>query len=144
MNTLNGRKNLLAYNTDMDTLTGNVKQVLEKAEVVTIATSGEKGPHLVATWGDFVRTLDIDDGKTIVIPTGGYEQTEKNLERVSQVEVMIGSKEVMGKNNMGTGFRLKGRAKILTEGKLMELVKSKYSWARAALVIVVEKVEQLL
>ena len=135
---------LLQYNTGMDILTGNVKQVLEKVEIITIATKGEKRPHLVATWGDFLRSLDIDDGKTIVIPAGGYEQTEKNLERDNQVEVLIGSKEVMGKSSMGTGYRLKGHAEILTEGELMELVKSKYSWARAALVIVVEKVEQLL
>ena len=144
MNLLNVMNYLLTYNTDMKILTGNVKQALEKAEIVTIATSGEKGPHLVATWGDFVRSLDIDDGKTIVIPAGGYAQTEKNLKRDNQVEVLIGSKEVMGKSSMGTGYRLKGHAEILTGGELMDLTKFKFPWARAALVIVVDKAEQLL
>jgi len=137
-------KKILTYNNNMDILTGSVKRVLEKAEIVTIATRGERGPHLVATWGDFVRSLDVNDGKTIVIPAGGYAQTEKNLARDNQVEVLIGSSQVQGKNSMGTGYRLIGCGEIVTEGELMKLTKSKYSWARAALVIVVEKAEQLL
>jgi hypothetical protein len=45
---------------------------------------------------------------------------------------------------MGTGYRLSGRGEIVTEGKFMDLTKSKYPWARAALVITVEKAEQLM
>jgi len=45
---------------------------------------------------------------------------------------------------MGTGYRLSGRAEIITEGEFMDLTKSKFPWARAALVITVEKAEQLL
>jgi len=128
----------------MDTINSDVKKVIENAEIVTIATCGEKGPHLVATWSDFVKSLDINDGKTIVIPAGGYSQTEKNLKENDRVELLVGSKQVQGKSGMGTGYRLSGRAKIVTDGKLMELTKSKYSWARGALVIEVDKVEQLL
>ncbi len=52
----------------MNILTSTVKDVIEKTELVAIATYGENGPHLVATWGDFIRSLDINDGKTIIIP----------------------------------------------------------------------------
>ena len=91
-----------------------------------------------------MKSLDINDGKTIVSPAGGYSQTEKNLKENDRVELLVGSKQVQGKSGMGTGYRLSGRAKIVTDGKLMELTKSKYSWARGALVIEVDKAEQLL
>ena len=128
----------------MDTINSDVKKVIENTEIVAIATCGKKGPHLVATWSDFVKSLDINDGKTIVIPAGGYSQTEKNLKENDRIELLVGSKQVQGKSGMGTGYRLSGSAKIVTDGKLMELTKSKYSWARGALVIEVDKVEQLL
>ena len=44
------------------------KEVIEKTEVVCIGTSGKDGPHLVATWGDYIRTIGIKDPGTIVIP----------------------------------------------------------------------------
>ena len=114
------------------------KDVLEKTEVVVIGTCGTDGPHLVATWGDFVRTIGVQDGGTILAPAGGYSQTEENLKNNSRVEVLIGSKEI------GTGFRLSGRGEIQTSGELADLVKSKFSWARGALVINVDEVECLL
>ena len=132
------------YNCAMDTLNSNVKKVIENSEIVTIATNGKNGPHLVATWGEFVKSLDIDDGKTIVIPAGGYLQTEKNLKENDRVELLVGSKQVQGKKGMGTGYRLTGRAEIVTEGVLMDLAKSKFPWAKAALVIEVDNATQLL
>ena len=134
----------LFYNRTMNILDTNVKQVIENSELVTIATIGEDGPHLVATWGAFVKSLDINDGKTILIPAGGYIQTEKNLEVNDRVELMVGTKQVQGKNGMGTGYRLSGRGKIVTEGDFMNLTKSKYPWARAAFVITVETAQQLM
>ncbi|MCD6356706.1 MAG: pyridoxamine 5'-phosphate oxidase family protein [Anaerolineaceae bacterium] len=135
---------LLNYNNGMDILNSSVREVIENAEVVTIATCGANGPHLVATWGDYVRSLGIKDGKTIVIPAGGYLQTEKNLEANDRVELLVASKKVQGKSGPGTGYRLSGRAKMVKDGELMDLTKSKFSWARGAFVIEVENAEQLL
>ena len=59
----------------MNILNATIKDVIEKTEVVAIATYGKNGPHLVATWGDFIKSLDINDGKTIIIPAGGYRQS---------------------------------------------------------------------
>ena len=56
-----------------------VKEVFEKTEVVCIATCGNDGPHLVATWGDYIRKIGIKDEGVIVIPAGGYRKTEENL-----------------------------------------------------------------
>lgn len=128
----------------MDIINSIVKNVIENTEIVTIATNGEQGPHLVATWGDFVNSLYISDGKTILIPAGGYSLTEKNLKEDDRVELLMGSKKVQGKNGLGTGYRLSGHARIVIEGKYFDLVKSNFPWARAALIIEVEKAEQLL
>jgi len=120
------------------------KEVFEKTEIVCIGTCGKKGPHLVATWGDYVRTIGIQDPGTIVIPAGGYRKTEVNLSTNDRVEVIIASKEVEGTNSMGKGFLFSGRGEIQKSGELAELAKSKYPWARGALVIYVEKIESLL
>jgi len=98
----------------------------------------------VATWCDFVSSLDIKDGKTIIIPVGGYHQTERNLKDDIRIELLVGSKQVQGKNGPGMGYRLVGRGKIIASGKVADLAKSKFPWARGALVIEVEKVDQLL
>jgi len=132
------------YNFDMNIINTTIKDVIEKTEVVAIATYGENGPHLVATWGDFIKSLDISDGKTIIIPVGGYHQTEKNLNDDNRIELLIGSKQVQGKNGPGTGYRLVGRAEITASGEFAELTKAKFPWARGALVIKVEKADQLL
>lgn len=128
----------------MAILTEDIINVLKKSEIITIATAGETGPHLVATWGDYVAKLLPDDGVTILIPAGGYKQTEKNLARNDRVVLMAGSKEAPGKNGMGTGYRLTGRGKMVTDGKWKDLVAAQFAWARAAFVIEVESAEQLL
>jgi hypothetical protein len=121
-----------------------IKEVFEKTEVVCIATCGNDDPHLVATWGDYVRNIGIKDSGEIVIPAGGYRKTEENLNRNNRVEVMIASKDVEGTRGSGKGFLFLGKGEVQTSGDLAETAKSKYPWARGALVISVEKIESLL
>jgi len=64
--------------------------------VVVIGTCGGDGIYLVATWGDFVRAIGIQDGNKIIIPAGGYQQTEENLKGNNKVQVLIGSKQIEG------------------------------------------------
>ena len=129
----------------MKTLTKEIKDVIKKSEIVLIATRGSDGPHLVATWGEFVAGLDVDDGKTLLVPAGGYKQTEKNLKEDDMVVVMVGSKQAPGKSGgMGTGYRLNGHGRVVYEGALFDQVKAKYEWVRAALVIEVDEADQLL
>ena len=122
----------------MAKIEGKAKKVLENTEVVVIGTCGEDGPHLVATWGDYVRAMGVQDDDIILAPAGGYSRTEENLSNNSRVDVLIASKEV------GTGFRLSGRGEVQTSGRLADLVQSEFSWARGALVIHVDNVECLL
>ena len=111
---------------------------------MTIVTAGTDGPHVVATWGAFVADLDVDDGKTLLIPAGGYKQTEQNLQADARITLVVGSKQAPGKNGMGTGYRLSGTTRMETEGTLFERVKEQFGWARGTLVVTVEKAEQLL
>ncbi len=120
------------------------KEVIEKTEVVCIGTCGKDGPHLVATWGDYIRTIGIQDPGTIVIPAGGYLKTEENLSTNDRVEVIIASKEVEGTRSMGKGYLFSGRGEIQESGELADRAKSKYPWARGALVIHVEEIKGLL
>lgn len=117
---------------------GKVREVMDTAEIVTIGTRGEDGAHLVATWGDYVRKLGIQDGDVILAPAGGYRQTEQNLRQHPGVEVLVASKQV------GTGFRLSGRGEVQTSGPWADHVQREFSWARGALVIYVEQVDKLL
>ena len=128
----------------MATIEGKAKELFDKAEVVAICTCGGDGLHMVATWGDFVRTIGIQDGNKIVIPAGGYQVTEENLKSDSRVQVLIGSNQVQGTNGMGFGCRLSGSGEIQTSGELYDLAKSKFPWARGTFVIHVDKIEYML
>jgi hypothetical protein len=122
----------------MTRLVGEAEEVLDTVEVVTIGTCGEDGVHLVATWGDYVRELGIQEGDVLLIPAGGYRKTEENLRANPDVEVLVGSKEA------GTGFRLSGRGELQLSGPWADKVKREFSWARGALAIRVEDVQKLL
>jgi len=120
------------------------REVLDRAEWVTIATWSDRGPHLVGTWGDYVREMGIRDDEVIVIPAGGYRTTEENLKKNDCVVLLVASKQVQGTNSMGQGYRITGRGELQTEGRLAEEVKAKFSWARGALVVRMEEFSSLL
>jgi hypothetical protein len=61
-------------------IVGKAKEAMEKTEVVTIGTCGGDDPHLVTTWGDYVRVIGIKDGEVIIVPAGGCHRTEENLQ----------------------------------------------------------------
>jgi hypothetical protein len=58
----------------MATLDAAIREVIDKSEWVAIATVGPDGPHLAATWGDYVRALGVEDD-VIVIPAGRLRKT---------------------------------------------------------------------
>ena len=126
----------------MPVIEGAVKEVLDRTEWATIATSGEK-PHLVATWGDYIRELGIVEDK-IVIPAGHYEKTEENLRINSKIQLLIASKGVKGSYGPGQGCLIEGEGKIETDGEIAKKVKEKFEWARGALIIEVKAAKKLL
>ena len=103
-----------------------------------------KQPHVVATWGDYVRALDTKDNEVIVIPAGHYNITEENLKKNNRVELLIASRQVEGTYGPGQGCCISGTGEVQTSGKFAQMAKSKFSWARGALVIKVEGVKAQL
>jgi hypothetical protein len=123
----------------MTKIDGNCRDVCEATEFVTVITTGDDGPHVVGNWGDYMRALGIGDD-TIVLPAGRYRQTEQNLARNNRVQLLVASKKVQGTRSPGQGYLIVGTAGIVTAGEIAEAVKSKFPWARGALVIQVEEV----
>jgi hypothetical protein len=123
----------------MTKIEGNCRDVCDSTEFVTIITTGGDGPHVVGNWGDYMRVLGIG-ADTLVFPAGHYRQTEQNLEKNNRVQLMVASRKVQGTRGPGQGYLIAGTAEIVGSGDIADAVKSKFPWARGALVIHVEKV----
>ncbi len=116
-------------------------QVLAKDGVVAIATLGQDGPHMVNTWNSYIRVTE--DGR-LLIPAGYMQTTEANVAFNDQVLVTLGSSKVAGLHGPGTGFLIKGKATWITSGPDFEVLKAKFAWARATLVVVPDAITQTL
>lgn len=123
----------------MATIEGVVREVLDKCEWVAIATVGPDGPHLAATWGDYIRALGIE-GDVVLIPAGGLRKTEANLKANPRVELLMASRQIQRpQGGGGQGCLLSGTAELQASGPAMDRVKARFPWARAALVVKVER-----
>ncbi len=86
----------------MEKIGGVCQRSLEKSEWVSIATAGPEGPHLAATWGDYIRKLGIGDN-VILIPAGYLHKTEANLKQKPRIELLFASRQVQGNYGPGRG-----------------------------------------
>jgi len=116
-----------------------LREVLDATEFVAIVTQGPDGPHVVGNWGDYIRKLG-PTSDTIVIPAGGYQQTEKNLASDPRIQLLVASREVQGSQGPGQGCTIHGTAELVTDGPVVDEVKQHFPWARGALVMVIEEV----
>jgi hypothetical protein len=122
----------------MAKIEGVYREVCEATEFVAIVTTGDDGPHLVGNWGDYMRTLGIKDD-VIILPAGRYRETEKNLARDPRIQLLIASKKVQGSRSMGQGCLVVGRGEIVQTGEIVDMVKSRFPWARGALIIHIDE-----
>ncbi|HAD03607.1 MAG: FMN-binding protein [Desulfuromonadales bacterium GWD2_61_12] len=118
-----------------------LREVLKHDGVVAIATLGPDGPHMVNTWNSYIR---ITADERLLIPAGYMQHTEANIACNNQVLITLGSSKVAGNIGPGTGFLIKGTAAFLTAGPEFDLLKAKFAWARAALVVTIESATQTL
>lgn len=124
----------------MTTLDGRLTEVLRHDAPAAVVTTGPEGPHLVGTWNTYIQVLD---DHTIAYPAAGMNTTQRNLQAGSSIQLLVGTKEVEGRMGPGTGFRLTGRGRVEESGSIYDRVKSRFDWARGAVVVDVDKVEQL-
>ncbi len=108
---------------------------------IAIVTQGISEPHVVNSWNSYVSVTP--DGK-LLIPVGGMNATEKNIKRNGKVSLTVANREVQGKMYKGTGFLIKGIAEFVKDGSDFNMMKAKFPWARAVLVITIESAEQTL
>ena len=118
----------------MNLLEGSCREVLDQTEVVALVTTGDQGPHITATWGDYMRTLGIGENR-LVIPAGFYRQMEANLGRNPEIQLLVASRKVQGTIGPGQGFTIKGTGRIVDTGEDMDRVKASFPWARGALIV---------
>jgi hypothetical protein len=128
----------------MSKIENKCREVIDKGEWVAIATSGTEGPHLAATWGEYIRALGIADEGTLFIPVGGYQTTERNLGSDNRIELLCATKQVQGAHGPGKGCRIRGTGQIQTSGDQFAATKKIFSWARGVLVVKVEEVSAQL
>ena len=92
----------------------------------------------MATWGDQLRALPIEDGR-LLIPVGHTHKTEANVNRDNRVELLCAARQVQRTHGPGKGCGIVGKAEFQTAGPHFDAIKAKFRWARAALVVNVEE-----
>lgn len=122
-------------------LNEKIKEILGKEGAATFATTGTEEPHLAATWNSYITVLETDE---LLIPVGGLYETEENIKRNNNVQMIIASKEVTGTYGPGAGYVLKGPAKFESFGSRFDQVKASFSWARAVMIFQPVDVKQLI
>jgi Pyridoxamine 5'-phosphate oxidase len=114
-------------------------EIMKQDGVVALATLGQDGPHMVNTWNSYLRTTE--DGR-LLIPAGYMHRTEANIASNPNVLITLGSSKVKGLYGPGAGFLIKGTAVFATSGPEFDLLKAKFEWLRAAVVVTVESATQ--
>ena len=115
-------------------------EVISYEGVVSIVTWTDEGADVSNTWNSY---LNVKENR-ILIPAAGMNKTQANIEKNPNVKLTVGSKEVMGKWAMGSGFLILGTAKFITSGNEFDLMKEKFPFLSRVLEITVSKIIQTL
>lgn len=116
-------------------------QVLQHEGVVSIMSWGVV-PHLVNTWNSFIV---VTEDERMLIPAYGFRKTEKNIIVNNNVQLTLGTRNVLGyKDYPGTGFLVKGVAAYIESGAEYDMMKEKFSFLTRVLEVKVESAKQML
>ncbi len=122
-------------------LNEKIIEILKHEGPATFATYGTDGIHMAATWNSYIEVLGNDK---FLIPAGYLHRTQVNIEAGSEVQMIIGSKEVVGLHGKGAGFLLKGKAEFEESGANFDKLKSRFSWLRSAMIFKIREVTELV
>jgi hypothetical protein len=125
----------------MAKIEGVCREILDKTDWISFSTVGADGPHVAATWGDYVRKLGFVNNDTILVPLFGFKKTESNLFSDDRIELLCATKLVPSSISLGRGCRIRGKGHVETTGKLFSAAKAAFSWARGVLVVKVEETQ---
>lgn len=113
-----------------------LKAVFAQEGSAAFVTQGPAGCHLVATWNSYIEVVGED---TLVFPAGGFRTTETNLQKNPAVQLIVGAKLPDA-----AGFRVTGLAELQVGTPDHARMKQRFPWCRAAVVLHVTGVEQVL
>ncbi|WP_459477354.1 pyridoxamine 5'-phosphate oxidase family protein [Clostridium saccharoperbutylacetonicum] len=116
-------------------------EVMSNEGVVSIVSWNNEEAHVVNTWNSYLTVVGSD---RFLIPAARMRRTQKNVETNDKVKITLGSKEVMGHRNMGTGFLIEGTAKFVEAGTEFEMMKDKFPFLSRVLEITVISAKQTL
>ncbi|MEY8444208.1 pyridoxamine 5'-phosphate oxidase family protein [Lactococcus ileimucosae] len=124
-------------------LTDKFKETLRYEGAVSLTSWGaEAKPHVTGTW---ITYLHLTEDGRLLAPAAGMHHLESDIKVNDIIYMMLGVREVEGKNGyQGIGFRLTGRAQLLSEGEEYEMMKERYPFLRQVLEITPVELEQLL
>lgn len=122
-------------------LTKKFYDVINHEGVVSIGSCSNNEVHICNTWNSY---LVIVEENKILIPAAAMIKTEENVTINPKIKLTLGSKEVMGYRNMGTGFLLEGTAKFLKDGEYFDMMLKKYPFLTRVLEFTVESCKQTL
>lgn len=108
---------------------------------VAIVSQSETETHIVNTWNSYINITKDDK---LLIPVGGFKKTERIVEVNNKLKLSICNREVHGFNFKGTGFVVEGTGKFIKSGNDFDLMKQKFDWIRAVLVITINSIQQKL
>lgn len=122
-------------------LSAKFHEVLQYEGVVSIMSWGVE-PHLVNTWNSF---MVVTEDERILIPAYGFRKTEKNINVNNNVQLTLGTRNVLGyKDYPGTGFLVKGVAAYIESGQEYDMMKNKFSFLTRVLEVRVDSAKQML
>lgn len=117
----------------------NFLTTLGKEGVAPIVTWSAGEPHLAATWNSYIHRTE---GGKLLIPVLGMKTTQENIAANNRVKMVIGSKEVTGKYGPGAGFLLEGQARVIREGKELDMMRERFAWANCLIEVTVTQITQ--
>ena len=117
-------------------------EVIGNEGVVSMVSWENAEPHLTCTWNSY---LVVTHAERILIPAAGMKKTEANVEVNNRILLALGTRNVEGFNGyQGTGFRIEGTARFLTQGADYDMMYKKYPFIRSVLEVTVVSAKQLL
>jgi hypothetical protein len=116
-------------------------EVIGKEGVVSIVSYDGEGAHVVNTWNSYLVTKDNDK---LLIPAYAMRRTEKKTINNSNVQLTVGSKEVVGHRGPGAGFWMSGTARFISSGPEFDMMKAKFSFLTRVLEVTVTSLKQTL
>jgi hypothetical protein len=114
-------------------------EILKKDGAAAITTVGPDGPHMVNTWHTYIRISPDDQ---ILIPAGFMHKTEANVTYNPDVMITVASSKVQGLHGAGAGYLIKGKAAFVTSGPAFDVMKERFDWVRATVVVTIDSATQ--